>query len=397
MSSASRRRIWVAVAAVVAVTLLLPVGARIASKHYRADTLWANALRSVGGAGEPFDFAIFLAAADDVLAGRNPYPEPDALESDQLGSPYAYPPVLALLVTPVAALPEKVGDTFVPGVLFSLLLVGATIGALVLLGVRDWRCYPVALLYPPTLEALEYGALGPLLLLLLALLWRMRDDPVPAAGATGLAVVLKLFLWPTLVWLAASRRYRAAALGVLAAAVLALVAWVVIGLAGLGDYPRLLRELDEIEAGSSYSAFAVLRAIGLSEVPAEALAVAGGAVLLVLAWRAARAPSLERLEQDRRSLTLTLAAALVLTPILWLHYLVLLVLPIALARPRLSALWFAPLALTLFEALGWYRGWPNGDGESLVSVVLVVGLVFVVALVPGRSPADEARASPART
>jgi hypothetical protein len=68
----------------------------------------------------------------------------------------------------------------------------------------------------------------------------------------------------------------------------------------------------------------------------------------------------------------------VLTPILWLHYLVLLVVPIALARPRLSLLWFAPLALTVFELLNWYRGWPSGDGLALASVALVTAAVFVV-------------------
>jgi hypothetical protein len=93
----------------------------------------------------------------------------------------------------------------------------------------------------------------------------------------------------------------------------------------------------------------------------------------------------DRVEGDRRALTLTLAAGVVATPILWLHYLVLLVVPIALARPRLSALWFAPLALTIFEALDWYRGWPRGDGSALASVALVTALVFVASvLVPRR-------------
>ena len=87
-------------------------------------------------------------------------------------------------------------------------------------------------------------------------------------------------------------------------------------------------------------------------------------------------------EGDRRSLTLALAAGFVLTPILWLHYLVLLVVPIALARPRLSALWFAPLALTVFELLDWYRGWPRGDGWALASVGLVTAVVFLVSSRP---------------
>jgi hypothetical protein len=99
------------------------------------------------------------------------------------------------------------------------------------------------------------------------------------------------------------------------------------------------------------------------------------------------------LDRDRRSLILCLAAALVVTPILWLHYLVLLLLPIALARPRLSALWFVPLAMTVFEALDWYRGWPRGDGKALASVCAVVAVVFVASL---RAPSDGAQVAPAR-
>ena len=90
-------------------------------------------------------------------------------------------------------------------------------------------------------------------------------------------------------------------------------------------------------------------------------------------------------EGDRRALTLALAAGFVLTPILWLHYLVLLIVPIALARPRLSRVWFVPLALTVFEALDWYRGWPSGDGRALASVAIVTALVFVVSALPSKA------------
>jgi hypothetical protein len=373
--------------------VLLPAGAWVGARAYHDDTLWANALASLGGSAEPFDLAIFLAAGDDVAAGRNPYPSPESIAGREQ-SPYAYPPVLALAVTPLAALPERARGVHVPGLLFSLLLVAATVGALALLGVRDWRCYPVALLYPPTLENVEFGAVGPLLLLLAAAAWRWRDLPRRAGAAAGLLVVLKLFLWPLLVWLALTRRARAAVLGAATALGLAALSWAVIGFRGLSDYPRLLDELADLEAESSYSALALLRTAGLPTPAASALALVVGAALLALAWRAAREPGEAARERDRRSLTLALAAALVLTPILWLHYLVLLVLPVALARPRLSALWLAPLVLTAFEWLDWYRGWPRGDGEALVSVAAVAALVFVGAL---RGPAsDRTRTEPAR-
>jgi hypothetical protein len=266
--------------------------------------------------------------------------------------------------------------------------VASVIGALLLLDVRDWRCYPVALLYPANVEAVELGAIGPVLLLLVAVLWRYRDRGALAASATGGSVVLKLFLWPLLVWLAITGRLRAAVGAIAVAVGLALVSWAAIGFAGIGDYQRLLRELVDLEGANSYSAYGVLATIGLPDGVARALVVVLALAVLALAWRAAQAPGESAEERDRRSLTLTLAAAIVATPILWLHYLGLLLVPIALARPRLSFLWLVPLTMTLFEALDWYRGWPRGDGEALASVALVVTVVFVGALAR-RGPAGE--------
>jgi len=307
-----------------------------------------------------------------------------------------YPPVLAFLVTPLTLLPETIRGSSTPGILFTLILIACTVGALLALDVRDWRCYPVALLYPVTLENFEYGAIGPVLALLVALGWRYRDRVSGAAPAIGAAVVLKVFLWPLVVWLAATRRWKAAACAAGTAVALALVSWAVIGFQGLTDYPSLLRRLSDVEAESSYSAFALLRAIDVPEQGARGIVGAVCVGLLVLAWRAARASGFDRDERDRRSLTFALAAGFVLTPILWLHYLVLLVVPIALARPRLSTLWFAPLTLTVFEALDWYRGWPRGDGRALISVALVVALVFVASLWPRGGASEPPRGVPTR-
>jgi hypothetical protein len=384
VQAASIRRIWLVCALVLVAGVLSFVSARAATRYYHDDSVWANALRSLGGVDVPYDFGVFLHAGDEVRAGRNPYPPPATIAHGSLGAPYAYPPVLAVAVVPLAALPERaVHNTYVPGVLFSLLLIAATVGGLLLLDVRDWRCYPFALVSPITVEPVEYGAVGPLLFLLVAVAWRFRDRAAVAAPASGAAAVLKLFLAPLLLWLVFTRRTRAALLGALVALSLALVSWAAIGFRGLEGYPRLLRRLAHVEAESSYSAFAVLRALGFHDHVAQALTLVAGVALLALAWGAARTVRLSRLEQDRRSLILVLAAALVLTPILWLHYLVLLLVPIALARPRLSLLWLAPLAFAVFEELDWYRGWPNGDGRALGSVAVVSAIVIAASL---RSP-----------
>ena len=380
MARARRKRIGLVVGCALALAILLPLGARAAANRWHDDTLWANSLRSLGGLQVPFDFAIFLQAADDVRAGDNPYVNPDSV-TEQAQAPYAYPPLLAIVLIPATVLPDDVGGSSPVGVLVSLFLIACVVGTLSLLDVRDWRCYPIALLYPPTLENVEYGAIGPVLALLVALAWRYRDRDGRVAAALGAAVALKVFLWPLVVWLAATRRWKAAVGAAAVAAGLALASWAAIGFDGIADYPELLRRLSDVEAENSYSAYAILVAVGLSSTLAHLVVAVVAAGLLVVAWRAARTGS----DGDRRSFTYALAAGFVLTPILWLHYLVLLVVPIALARPRLSGLWLVPLAMTVFELLDLYRGWPRGDGWALLSVGAVVTIVFAGAIRrPGR-------------
>jgi len=373
------RRIGLVAACVLAVAILLPLGARVTADRWHDDTLWANSLRSLGGLAVPYDFAIFLRAADDVRAGDDPYVDPDSVD-EHAHAPYAYPPLLAIVLIPATALPDDVSGSSPVGVLVSLFLIGCVVAALALLDVRDWRCYAIALLYPPTLENVEYGAIGPVLALLVALAWRYRDRVGGAAASLGTAVALKVFLWPLVVWLAATRRWSAAVGAAAVAVTLVLGSWAVIGFDGIADYPDLLRRLSDVEAENSYSAYAILVTVGLPSTLARLVVAAVALGLLLLAWRVARG-----VDGDRRALTFALAAGVVLTPILWLHYLVLLVVPIALARPRLSALWLVPLALTVFELLDLYRGWPRGDGWALLSVAAVVTVVFAAALrSPGR-------------
>ena len=364
----------------LAVAIVLPLGARVTANRWHDDTLWANSLRSLAGLQLPFDFAVYLRAAEDVRGGDNPYVDPDGL-TENSPAPYVYPPLLALVLVPLTVLPDDVHGSSPAAVLVSLLAIASIVCALLALDVRDWRCYPVALLYPPTVENVEYGAVGPFLVLLVALGWRYRERIAATSLAVGAAIVLKVFLWPLVVWLAATRRWKASAGAVGVAVGLALLSWAAIAFRGLSEYPELVRRLSDFEAENSYSAYAIFVTLGLPDAAARALTGILALGLLALAWRAART---DVSSGDRRSLTLALAAGLVATPILWLHYLVLLVVPIALTRRRLSPIWFAPLALTVFELLDWYRGWPRGDGPALASVALVTLLVIAVCAAPER-------------
>src|SRR5262249_2296263 len=151
---------------------------------------------------------------------------------------------------------------------------------------------------------------------------------VVAAVVVAFTAVLKLFLWPLVIWLMATRRWRSVAICAGAAMVLLLGGWAVIGFAGLRSYPTLLHVLERPGAPAGYSVVALL---GVSGGAATAIPVALAVLLAGLVVLAARAS-----DGDRRGFATAVLASLVATPLLWLHYLLLLYVPIALYRPRLA-------------------------------------------------------------
>ena len=318
----------------------------------------------------------YLPAAHAILDGHSPYPGlHDPILLDQKG--YVYPPQLAIVLAPLAWLPVAV-----VGLLASLASLACIGGILRLLGVRDWRCYAVALIWMPSMSGVLLANLSLPLAFAAALAWRYRDRAWPAASALGLAVAAKLFLWPLLVWTVATRRLRATALAVALGLGVTLLAWAAIGFDGLTGYPDLLRRLNEIQAANSYSFVGISSSLGLGTIVGDVLMVAVGGALL------AACVVLGRRGDDLRSFTCAIAATLALSPIVWVHYLVLLLPPVALARPRLSALWFAPLVVWLSPR----PGYPVGYETFVPAVVAAVVLAFLLVRPPVEGVAGVARA-----
>ena len=280
-----------------------------------------------------YDFKIdFWRPGHDLLHAVAPYiPQREAIERYE--SP-VYPPPILLAAAPLSLLPFTVAAA-----IWASLMLAAAFAALWILGVRDWRCYGLLLISTPLFEGVAFGNVTPLLLLPLAAAWRFRDKVVGAALAVASAIVVKLFLWPLLVWLVVTRRWRAAVGAVAAAATAALAGWAVLGFAGLETYPLLLRRLSDVFAAHSVSLYAEATDVGLSSAAATVASSAVGLALLGLAFVLAR-----RRDGDRRSLAAALAATIALSPIVWPHYLVLAFVPIALVQPRLGWLWAVPLA-----------------------------------------------------
>lgn len=303
------------------------------------------------------DFGIFRSASLSVLHGRSPYvaATPAALANFDK---FVYPPIAALLFAPFAAFPPEVGRVviFVAG-------LAAVIGALRLVRVADWRCYGIALVSAPAVNALGLGALTPFLLLGAAFAWRYRDNVVVAAVATAFSAVIKLFLWPLGIWLLATKRWRAAVLSSVVGAVLLFGGWAVIDFAGMRSYPTLVHVLEQIEGPVSYSLIALLGLTGGAQTAATVVFLVGGGGAI---WLAARGP-----DGDRRAFAVSVLVSLVATPLLWLHYLLLLYVPIGFYRPRLSVLWFLPLVL-------WAT--PSTHSHGVVwQILLALGVIAVVA------------------
>jgi hypothetical protein len=310
------------------------------------------------------DFATFYVSGERVLHGLSPYPLlsslPDSADPKTF-APFVYPPPIAFVFVPFALLPFGLANA-----LFFVLGATAIVLALRLLGVRDWACFAAAFASPPVLAAPANGTVSAFLLLGVAAAWRYRDEAGKVAAAVAAVVVAKLFLWPLWLWLVCTRRYRAAALSAIAGLVATLGAWATIGFAGLRDYPHLLSRLTELTGVNSYSLYALERAFGLQSSAAQ---------LALLAVAAAAGFFVTRRPSDERIFLAAIGIALLATPIMWQHYLVLLFVPIALVRPRMSVFWIVPLLFWLDPS-----SWSNGEPGRIAPVLALSAALFVASL-----------------
>ena len=331
-----------------------------------AAVLVALAVLVVSGGRHGSDFATFWESGRHVLHGVSPYPRLQSLPAvaDRVTfSPFVYPPAAAFAMVPLSLLPFGAAN-----VLFLLLGLGCVALTLQLLGVRDWRCYGTAFLSEPVFAAAGNGTISLVLLLGVAAAWRYRATTVRLGMIVAALVALKLFLWPLWVWLVWTRRFAAASVSALTVGAVTLAGWALLGFAGFHDYPRLLGRLTRLVGPNSYSLYALERAAGASHGAAQAGLVVAACFVLICVARA-------RLRTDSASFAAAIGAALLLTPILWPHYLVLLFVPIALARPALSGLWLLPLAF-------WLDGstWSDGRAVRIVPVLVLAAAAVLLSL-----------------
>ena len=322
------------------------------------------------GDREAIDFHFnYYYAAEAIRAGEDFYPTDGFIVrgADDLIVDYVYPPLVAVATVALTFLPVGLAES-----LFQFVLVGVFVATLWVLGVRDWRCYGLGFLWPPVTDCILTGNISLLLGFAAALVWRYRDV-APAAGASlGVSIAAKIFLWPLTIWLAATRRVRAAVWSVGVALVLLVVSWAIVGFRGLGEYPDLVRRLSDRMDERGYTVYALGVDLGLSSSVAwvlwAGLAVAVLTGTVVLARRG----------DETRAFVLALAAALAFSPIVWLHYFSLLLVAVAVVQPRIAPVWFMGLPLQLVITTEAY----NGSTFQTAAVLTAVVVTFVLTLAP---------------
>jgi hypothetical protein len=312
--------------------------------------------------GEDFRGTIWQAGRD-VLHGHSPYPRADVAGLVRAGNPAVYPAATIVAASPFALLPFTVS-----AILWDVASGAALLGALRIVGVRDWRVYAVVFLSFPMAASFELGQLDGPLALGCALVWRWRDTRgLRFAVCLGGVLVAKVFLWPLLLWTAA-RRWRRAVAAVVAALVFAVVGWWTIGFAGLSDYPRLLSSLTYAFGGKGYSLMALGTRLGLAPGTARFMPLIAVAVLCTLCVYFARQG------RDDDAFVAAVGAALLGSPVVWLHYTVILLVALAVKRPSFGAAWAAPIALWLVPTENPSSGLDFTLGLCLLVLLLTIAL-----------------------
>jgi hypothetical protein len=298
-------------------------------------------------------------AGHRVLVGGDPYAWTAGEIRD--GVAFVYPAFSALFFAPFALISRGAAS-----VLFLLICLVLTPLTLWVLQVRDWRIYGLSLVWLPVFGSWQTGNETILLVLLTALVWRHRDNALIAGVLTAAAISLKPLVWPLALWLLATRRWRACAYGLAAGLAINLVSWAVVGFGNIGVYLHDAR-IDSLDSWrDGYSVAAALGHLGASHSFGSVLTivecVALAAALLYFAFFKRR---------ERLALVLAITLMLAASPLVWSHYFALLLIPMALERPRVGWLWALPLLMWVCPASLHVHGWQEGVAWLVTGTMLV--------------------------
>ncbi len=355
-----------------------------------------------------YDFSAYWAAAERLNSGGSLY------TAAQLAGPYApqaqflylYPPPLAGLLRPIAALLpiDYRAAAWGWAVLGAAIVVVAVLALWrterlgerfeLLRGGGRWLLVAAAFAFPPLVGELVLGNVHILLLGLLTLAWiglRRRDERGQwvAGVAVGIAAAIKVLPALLLVWFLVTRRYRAAGGVLVGAAAMSLLSLPLTGTQPWLDFPTVLANLSAPSDTTDTLAPTVWLGDLVGFTEARVLVTLAGLAILVV--------TAARRTHEAASFAIAVVIAILVAPAVYHHYLALLVLPFVLA---LSA--GVPIR---WLALGYFLMWggqQNAAGElawivnkGLPTLGALVLLGALVAQVTRSAPATRPTFTPA--
>jgi alpha-1,2-mannosyltransferase len=282
--------------------------------------LFVGATLAVAGDTLGFDYLAYHAAARRVLDGQPLYDMGfEAIEGWGL---FYYPPAFLPMILPFGLL----DPTAATWLWIVLGLAAFFVGVAILPVSRTirWVVLLLAGLSWPFVYAVKLGQVGPLLFLTFAVGWRWMDNPARLGLSAAVGTAIKMQPGLILAWAVLTRRWRAAVIGFIALIVLSAVATLITGLASWGDFLTLMRQVvDPVRTERNMTPGAVAFRLGVDPDVAGAMQVISTVIVLIVVVVAAVRTTAEA------SYLVAVTASQLLSPVLWDHYAMLLLLPVA--------------------------------------------------------------------
>ena len=310
----------------------------------------------------PFDLHTFLQAGQQVLRGHSPYPSVDSAVF-RSGHAFVYPLFVAWSFAPLAAFPRHMAE-----ILYAIGSVLAIVLSSRLLGRRDFIAAALLLSCSTTITGLQMGTVNAFLLLGVAAAWHWRrSHPVLSGIALGITATAKLFLLPVLLWPFLRKRLTTG-LSATATVVVLVAAGGLVGTESPSRYLHLLSQLQANEQVSSWSLSSFFQGLSLTRTGASVAAVAVVAGCLLILWRR------RAVVADGPLLGAVVGCSLLMSPIVWSSYLLLLAVPLLLVtRDDLALAVAAPVSWLIVtpDAASWPRV-VVGVATALIASYLVL-------------------------
>jgi hypothetical protein len=280
-----------------------------------------------GGEGWAYDYQAYADAAVRLAETGSLY-QAETLDGPYRPGPYGlymYAPQLGLAITPLASLELEAAAAA-----WYVLHVLALALACALLPVRPGirlATFGLAALSLAVTRDLVLGNVSLLLLLPLAAAWRWLDRPLGSI-AQALAMSVRPTLGILLIWQLLRRQWLAVAWTVGAGIALVALTLPFVGLEGYREYLTVLANLTGVTGVEfNYDLSSTALTLGASEEAATLALLVGYAIAI--------GAMLLSLRRDRElGFVVTTTGSLLLSPLLWDHYLAMLVLPAAFLAGR---------------------------------------------------------------